>query len=102
MGVINRTLLYGEGLFETIKLPSTEERLKLHYERLKSSAEFFGIPCPSYEEFIKDCLLPVEEPTYLKFCLLSEGDDYYGGSSKTYQKLIIKKRLKPAQGSPFP
>jgi 4-amino-4-deoxychorismate lyase len=93
MGVINRTLLYGEGLFETIKLPSTEERLKLHYERLKSSAEFFGIPYPSYEEFIKDCLLPVEEPTYLKFCLLSEGDDYYGGSSKTYQKLIIKKKL---------
>lgn len=94
MGVSNRTLLYGEGLFETIKLPSTEERLKLHYERLKSSAEFFEVPCPSYEEFIKDCLLPVEEPTYLKFCLLSEGDDYYGGPSKTYQKLIIKKKLK--------
>jgi Branched-chain amino acid aminotransferase/4-amino-4-deoxychorismate lyase len=53
MGVSNRTLLYGEGLFETIKLPSTEERLKLHYERLKSSAELFGIPYPSYEEFIK-------------------------------------------------
>jgi hypothetical protein len=35
MGVINRTLLYGEGLFETIKLPSTEERLKLHYGEAK-------------------------------------------------------------------
>ncbi len=106
MGVINRTLLYGEGLFETIKLPSTEERLKLHYERLKRSAEFFEIPYPSYDEFLKDCFLPVKEPNYLKFCLISKGEDYYGGSSKAYEKLIIRKSLKlpksPLSLTPFP
>jgi Branched-chain amino acid aminotransferase/4-amino-4-deoxychorismate lyase len=42
--MMNRTLLYGEGLFETMKLPISEKRLRLHYERLKSSAEFFGYP----------------------------------------------------------
>jgi 4-amino-4-deoxychorismate lyase len=70
-------------------------------ERLKSSAEFFGIPCPSYEEFIKDCLLPVEEPTYLKFCLLSEGDDYYGGSSRDLPKAHNKEEDLTCRRLPF-
>lgn len=52
--MLNRTLLFGEGLFETIRWKPPEEKLKLHYERLEASAVYFGIPHPSYEEFLKD------------------------------------------------
>ncbi len=97
--MMNRTLLYGEGLFETMKLPISEKRLRLHYERLKSSAEFFGIPCPSYEEFKKDCTIEVKEQTYLKFCLIAKGESYYGGKANDYGKLILVKRFKPLNGS---
>ncbi len=96
--MINRTLLYGEGIFETMRLPISEERLKLHYRRLRHSAEFFGIPCPDYEEFKKDCLLDVKEDSYLKFCLISKGEDYYGGAPKDYGKLVILKKLKLVEG----
>ncbi|WP_448583655.1 aminotransferase class IV [Thermocrinis sp.] len=95
--MINRTLLYGEGLFETMKLPISEKRLKIHYERLKSSAEFFGIPYPSYEEFKKDCMVDVKEKSYLKFCLIAKGEDYYGGKATDYGKLIMIKKLKPLE-----
>ncbi|WP_333785348.1 aminotransferase class IV [Thermocrinis sp.] len=97
--MINRTLLYGEGLFETMKLPISEKRLRLHYERLKGSAEFFGIPCPSYEEFKEDCMVEVKDQSYLKFCLIAKGEDYYGGKANDYGKMIILKKLKPIQGT---
>ena len=97
--MMNRTLLYVEGLFETMKLPISEKRLRLHYERLKGSAEFFGIPCPSYEEFKKDCMVEVKDQSYLKFCLIAKGEDYYGGKATDYGKMIILKKLKPIQGT---
>ncbi len=94
--MLNRTLLFGEGLFETIRWKPSEEKLKLHYNRLKSSAEYFDIPCPSYEEFKED----VEKATsgkdnlYVKYLLISKGGDYLTDKSLNYGKLIITKSLR--------
>lgn len=95
--MLNRTLIFGEGLFETIRWRLSEEKLKLHYERLKASAEHFGIPYPSYEEFLKD----LEEATrgkeklYVKYLLISKGGDQLTDKPQGYGKLIITKELKP-------
>ncbi|MFN4319983.1 MAG: aminotransferase class IV [Aquificaceae bacterium] len=94
--MLNRTLLFGEGLFETVRWKPSEEKLKLHYERLKASAEYFGIPYPSYEEFLKD----LEEASkgsnglYVKYLLISKGKDYLTSKPQAYGKLIITKELR--------
>lgn len=94
--MINRTLLFGEGLFETIRWKSSKEKLELHYKRLRNSAEDLGIPYPSYEEFIRD----LEEATglkdnlYVKYLLISKGGDYLTDKPSAYEKLVITKELK--------
>lgn len=98
--MLNRTLLFGEGLFETIRWRPSEERLKLHYKRLSTSAEFFGIPFPSYEEFIKD----IEEVAYgkdlyVKYVLLSKGGGYLADMPKSYGSLVLTKPLEPTPKS---
>lgn len=46
MGRINRTLLYGEGLFETLRIYAGHKvpLLKAHCRRMALGAEFFGFP----------------------------------------------------------
>ncbi len=95
--MLNRTLLFGEGLFETIRWKPSEEKLKLHYERLKSSALSLGIPHPTYEEFLRD----IEEATgkrtdlYVKYLLISKGSEHITDEPKDYGRLILVKDLKP-------
>lgn len=74
-----RTLLYGEGLFETILWRGKTAKLRRHYRRLKSSAEFFQIPSPDFEAFCKEIEKKTEgkKNLYVKFCLLSKGDARY-------------------------
>ncbi len=92
---MNRTLLYGEGLFETIRWRGVNERLELHYRRLKNSAEFFGIPCPSYEEFVRLIRDEVKDKNdvYVKFCLFSEGSDLFFKESESYSVKVIVKEI---------
>ncbi|MEJ5339665.1 MAG: aminotransferase class IV [Aquificaceae bacterium] len=94
----NRTLLFGEGLFETIRWRPSEEKLRLHYERLSSSAGYLGIPCPTYEEFIRDLLQVAgsRDGLYLKYLLISKGGDFLTDRPSSHGTLIIAKSLKPA------
>ncbi|MCS7214887.1 MAG: aminotransferase class IV [Thermodesulfovibrio sp.] len=93
----NRTTLYGEGIFETIFWKGRTKKLCRHYERLKSSAQFFQIPCPDYETFCRE----IEKRTknkkelYVKFCLLSKGKNTYHAYPKKMGTLIIIKSYKP-------
>ncbi len=92
-----RTLFYGEGIFETILWHDRTKKLLRHYERLKSSSQFFQIPCPDFESF---CRL-IEEKTkgrnnlYVKFCLFSKGNDIYFSYPEESETFIIVKEYKP-------
>ncbi|RMH81065.1 MAG: aminodeoxychorismate lyase [Acidobacteria bacterium] len=93
----NRTLLFGEGLFETIRWRPKEEKLKLHYQRLSSSADYLGIPCPSYEEFkkaLEKATLGCDE-LYVKYLLISKGKKALTDRPEGYKGLIIKGILGP-------
>jgi len=43
-------------------------------------------------------MIEVKEKSYLKFCLISKGEDYYGGNSKDYERLVVLKRLRDVKG----
>ncbi len=92
-----RTLLYGEGLFETILWRGRTRRLRRHFERLKNSSEFFKIPCPDFESFCS----AIEEKTedrknlYVKFCLLSKGDSLYHSYPHSYEIIVIVREFEP-------
>ncbi len=92
---MNRSLLFGEGLFETIHWRGRNYKLRKHYERLRSSANFFGYPCPEYGEFVSD----IEKATagnknlYVKYLLLFKGSDYYGDFPEEYEARVVVKEL---------
>ncbi|WP_457601224.1 aminotransferase class IV [Hydrogenivirga sp.] len=92
---MNRTLQFGEGLFETIRWRGEDDKLKLHYNRLKDSAEFFGIPCPSYEEFLGFIRTAAggDRELYVKFVLVSKGSSYYADSPDDYEVSVFVKEL---------
>ncbi|MCX7988427.1 MAG: aminotransferase class IV [Thermodesulfovibrio sp.] len=93
----NRTLFFGEGLFETIFWKGKTKKLHRHYERLKASAKFFQIPYPDFETFYKE----IEEKTkgknnlYVKVCLLSEGESLYYSYPQSSEILVIAKEYTP-------
>ncbi|MCS6875290.1 MAG: aminotransferase class IV [Aquificaceae bacterium] len=94
--MFNRTLFFGEGLFETIRWKPSDEKLKLHYQRLSTSARTLGVPYPNYGEF-KNQLenhVPTQGEFYVKYILMSEGDDYFAGASEGYTSLVVVKPLK--------
>ncbi|SHK44852.1 aminotransferase class IV [Thermocrinis minervae] len=92
---MNRTLQYGEGLFETIKFLGPNKRLKRHYQRLRSSAEFLGMPYPSYEEFLQHIVEHTHGKTnvYVKYVLLSEGPDNFWERPVAYRNMLLVKDL---------
>jgi len=93
--MIFRALYYGEGLFETIKWLGENYKLTKHYQRLKRSAEFFGYPYPSYEEFLNKIIEATgnNRNLYVKFLLLYSGSDYYGDFPDSYKTDVIVKPL---------
>ncbi|MCS7171443.1 MAG: aminotransferase class IV [Aquificaceae bacterium] len=93
--MLNRTLLFGEGLFETIRWKPSEEKLKLHHERLSNSAKSLGIPCPSYEEFQKELeeAVPREGQLYVKYLLISKGGWHLTDEPESYGSLILVRNL---------
>lgn len=93
----NRTLFYGEGVFETILWRGRTKKLLRHYERLKNSANFFQIPCPDYENFCKEIEKKAKDKKdlYVKFCLFSKGKDIYYFYPEKKEILVIVKRYKP-------
>ena len=65
MGPINRTLLYGEGLFETLRVYSGRKvpLLEAHCRRMASGADFFGFPFspPAFSEAVEGELQNIGE-----------------------------------------
>lgn len=92
-----RTLLYGEGLFETILWRGKTAKLRRHYKRLKNSAEFFQIPYPDFETFCQKIEKKTEgrKNLYVKFCLLSRGEPLYYSLPKESEIFVIIKELNP-------
>jgi len=95
---MNRTLLFGEGLFETLRWLGGTAKLPLHYERLKSSAKALGLPYPTYEEF-KEALSKVKGRWALKVAVFYEGGEYYADFPTHYALKVFKRELKrPPKG----
>ncbi|GLI52314.1 aminotransferase class IV [Thermodesulfovibrio yellowstonii] len=92
-----RALLFGEGLFETILWRGRTTKLLRHHNRLKSSAEFFQIPCPDFDTFCQE----IEKKTkgrknlYVKFCLLSKGEALYYSYPGESEILVIVRDFVP-------
>lgn len=74
--MICRSMLYGEGVFETFRcfygLPVL---LRKHFERMKRGAELLGVPAPSWKEFRRavEEKIDVSADLRVKVCLLSFG-----------------------------
>lgn len=104
----NRTILYGEGLFETILWKGRTRRLFRHYERMKNSADFFKIPCPTFREFVDliEKETKGERDLYVKFCLFSWGDQRFYSLPSEYRTMVIVRPYRKVQSlklsvSPF-
>ncbi|MCS7263073.1 MAG: aminotransferase class IV [Aquificaceae bacterium] len=93
---MSRTLLFGEGLFETLRWKASEEKLLLHYQRLSNSARWLGIPCPSYEDFSREIQKATSgaDGLYVKYLLLSRGGDYLADAPSGYSTLVVVKPLR--------
>lgn len=89
---------FGQGCFETIKVIAGKALfLDLHYKRLRKSAHFFALSCPSFSDWetqIYDFIQQQKEKDFaLKFLLSPKNqllllrEDPYCGSEKTSWKL---------------
>lgn len=75
----SRSLLFGEGLFETFRWASGPPVfLSRHLERMRRGAEFLGIPFPGERRVARVTSGAVRKSgirdAYVKVCLLSRGD----------------------------
>ena len=107
LAMADRFKHFGEGLFETFKVENGKlpKYFEYHYERLKSGAEFFAIPYPTFEEFKKFVEKTVKDfknfpKLYVKILLLSVGKSYYGGFAEDYRLEAVVKPLQVPEG-PF-
>ncbi len=93
--MFNRSLFYGEGVFETIKWRGITKKLRRHYERLKNSAEFFSIGYPSWEDFINEIEKRTgeEKDIYVKVCVFGVGEDPFYEKSSSYMLSVVKRDL---------
>ena len=99
---ILRTLMYGEGVFETFryngKLPKFIEK---HYNRLKQGAQVLDIPLISFEDYIKFIEDTVRQSKtndlYVKTILTSEGNTYFPEKAENSNLLVIIKPFIPLE-----
>jgi 4-amino-4-deoxychorismate lyase len=99
-----RSLIYGEGLFETFrcksKLPSYYER---HIDRMREGARILGIPFPKDEE-IKDGLHKALSDAsisdaYVKIGLLSRGSPVFYKEPSGSSLLVVVRKYQPQKQS---
>jgi len=95
-----RTLMYGEGVFETFRfngdLPS---RIKKHYARLIEGARLLRLPQVSYDDFVYNIKKAVErskhKDLYVKVILLSEGNIDYPLIPYKSNLMVVVKPFRP-------
>jgi 4-amino-4-deoxychorismate lyase len=97
---ILRTLIYGEGVFETFRYNSKLPLLiKNHYERLIKGAKLLKIPKITYEDYLRYIEETVkqsdEKDLYVKTILTSEGNTYFPLQPESSNLLVIVKPYSP-------
>lgn len=99
----NRSLFYGEGVFETFRYKSgLPVLLENHLERMRLGADFLSIHFPGQEclmDLIQKAVIDSKiKDAYVKICLLSQGDTgFYTASNRSQVLVIIKKYAKSLQ-----
>ncbi len=92
--------MYGEGLFETVLWRGRTRKLYRHYQRLRSSAEFFSLECPDFETFCRSIEQKTKEKKdiYVKACLFSYGRHrYYEEANRTSLVVYVFKHRKVSE-----
>ncbi|NPA12550.1 MAG: aminodeoxychorismate lyase [Aquificae bacterium] len=97
-----RTMMYGEGVFETFRynggLPDT---IQEHYKRMEKGAELLQIPMVSYENFLSFINRTVKklktQDLYIKAVLLSEGNLPYPVIPLKSNLMVVAKPYKAPQ-----
>ncbi|RMA97606.1 aminotransferase class IV [Hydrogenothermus marinus] len=97
-----RTLMYGEGVFETFRykgrLPKTIDK---HYQRLVEGAKLLSIPAITKEDYIyyiEETVKNLEEKDlYIKTILTSQGNSYFPLLPEASNLLVIAKPFKPLE-----
>ncbi|HIE59462.1 MAG TPA: aminodeoxychorismate lyase [Persephonella sp.] len=100
---ILRTLMYGEGVFETFRYKGKLPRfIDKHYQRLMEGAKLLKIPVITKDDFvfyIEETVKKFEDTSdlYIKTILVSEGNSYFSLIPESSNLLIIAKPFKPIE-----
>ena len=96
-----RTLMYGEGVFETFRYKGKLPRfIDKHYKRLITGAKLLKIPTITKDDFIyyiEETVKKFEDASdlYIKTILVSEGNSYFPLLPESSNLLVIAKPFKP-------
>ncbi len=98
----NRTLMYGEGVFETFRYNNGLPKfIKKHYQRLVKGAKTLGIPPITEEDYIYYIEETVKQAEgndlYVKTILVSEGNSEFSVLPVASKLLVIVRPFKPMQ-----
>ena len=98
--LILRTLMYGEGVFETFRYKGAfPSRINEHYRRMVEGAKLLGIPVVSQEDFLyyiqKTVNKTNKEDLYVKAILLSQGNLDYSLLPYKANLLVIIRPFSP-------
>lgn len=99
-----RSLMYGEGLFETFRWKSQFPVFyDKHINRMREGARLLGIPFPIDEEMkyrLQKALSDADiSDAYVKIALLSKGSSVFHEEPNGYSLLFVVRRYQPAKKS---
>lgn len=105
VSVFDRSFLYGDGLFETMRVANGKPfRWWDHMERLRKGGDFLGIKipfgCKTLEKFAADLIAQNKISEALLRITVSRGVGLRGYSPKGADKPILVMALHPAPGAP--
>ncbi|MBI4228222.1 MAG: aminotransferase class IV [Deltaproteobacteria bacterium] len=99
-----RSLMYGEGLFETFRWKSKPPvYYDRHIDRMRDGARVLGIPFPKDQEIEDNLLLAISESgisdAYVKISLLSKGSSVFYKEPRGYSLLLVVRRYQAPRES---
>ncbi len=95
-----RSLLYGEGVFETFRWKVNPPVFwNNHIQRMKRGAEVLGIPFPGVEgikKSVEEVMLSSQvSDVYVKICLLSQGTSVFHENPRGTSLMVIVREYQP-------
>lgn len=105
VSVFDRSFLYGDGLFETMRVSNGKPfRWWQHMERLRSGGDFLGlkipISCKALEKFAAELIAQNKMPDALLRLTVSRGVGPRGYSPKGADQPVVVMTLHPVPGAP--